>query len=651
MSKTPFYLNTLKEIFGFEDLLYGQKEVIEKVLAGHSSAAIFPTGSGKSLCYQLPALHLPHLTLVISPLLALMKDQNDFLKKKGIAAASIDSSLDYEETKEIMQRVKSKEIKILMISVERLKNERFRQFISSVPLSLLVVDEAHCISEWGHNFRPDYLKLPVYCTQLHIPQVLLLTATATAQVIEDMRAKFGIQKKDIVLTGFYRHNLHLNVLPCQEKDKLETLLKIINRAPLAPTIVYVTQQNTTETVAHYLRSQGVPSFEYHAGLENHARQNIQTHFMQGKINCIVATIAFGMGIDKSNIRAVIHYDLPKSIENYSQEIGRAGRDGEASYCTVLANRESLCILENFVYGDTPDLSAIRTVIDKIGLTQSNNRWEMMLTTLSRDCNIRPLPLKTLLVYLELEGVIEPQFSYFSEYRFKTQWPLEDIIAQFIDERQGFIQALFLSSKKAKTWYTVDFDALWQSYQGQRARAVAALDYLASKGWIILESKQMTDAYQLKQPLACVGENADKLSRTLYRFFQEKEKSEIKRIDAMLDLFETKSCLSYQLARYFADEHAPPQCGHCSVCKGHAQPLPLSPSLVPLDLVQLKAWCQPFLDAGKSQQIEITEQALSRYLCGLTTPLTTKLKARSMKGFGKLTSYPFREVKAACRKIR
>ena len=196
-------VQTLKQYFGFEALRAGQTQVIQHVLSGQSATAIFPTGAGKSLCYQLPALHLPHLTLVISPLLALIKDQLEFLRSKGIAAASIDSTQDRDRTQRIMQQARSGQLKILMISVERLKNERFRQFISQVPISMLVVDEAHCISEWGHNFRPDYLKLPYYRDQLNIPQVLLLTATATPQVIEDMRQKFNIDKGAITVTGFY----------------------------------------------------------------------------------------------------------------------------------------------------------------------------------------------------------------------------------------------------------------------------------------------------------------------------------------------------------------------------------------------------------------------------------------------------------------
>lgn len=650
MASNTSYLPTLQHVFGFDSLRGGQQHVVEAVLAGRSSAAIFPTGSGKSLCYQLPALHLPHLTLVISPLLALMKDQLDFLHNKGIAAASIDSSLTYDESRAVMQAVKNDEIKILMISVERLKNERFRQFISSVPLSLLVVDEAHCISEWGHNFRPDYLKLPVYCAQLNIPQVLLLTATATPPVIEDMGKKFAIATEDIVVTGFYRNNLDLTVLPCREQDKPAALLSIISQATHAPTIVYVTLQHTAETVAQYLCNQGIPASAYHAGMQNDARQQIQNDFMFGKINCIVATIAFGMGIDKADIRAVIHYDLPKSIENYSQEIGRAGRDGKTSICTVLANRQSLCVLENFVYGDTPDLSAIRCVVDEIGKTSPQNQWDVMLTRLSRDANIRQLPLKTLLVYLELEGVIEPQYSYFADYRFKTLLPVEQIIDQFTGERRCFIDALFFASKKSQIWHTIDFDLLWQAYQGERQRAVTALDYLAEKGWIVLESKQMTDVYRLCLPEACIGENAANLSHALHHLFVKKEDAEIKRVHAMLALFETQTCLSHRLAHYFADENAPSHCGHCSVCRGYVAILPNASPLAELTISQLQRWCQPFFDAGSSSHVDITAEALARYLCGITTPLSTKLKARAMAGFGKLASYPFAKVKADCQTL-
>ena len=245
-------MSTLKRVFGFDQLRPGQEAVISAVLAGRSAAAIFPTGSGKSLCYQLPALHLPHLTLVISPLLALMQDQLAFLHAHGIAAASIDSAQSREQTMEVMNRARSGELKILMISVERLKNERFRHFISQVPISLLVVDEAHCISEWGHNFRPDYLKLPDYQRQFGIAQVLLLTATATPKVIADMREKFAITEADVVTTGFYRPNLNLLVEPVPGGAKQQRLQQWLVPRRGQASIVYVTQQKTAEQVAERL---------------------------------------------------------------------------------------------------------------------------------------------------------------------------------------------------------------------------------------------------------------------------------------------------------------------------------------------------------------------------------------------------------------
>ncbi|WP_434355206.1 RecQ family ATP-dependent DNA helicase [Parasalinivibrio latis] len=628
------YQETLHRVFGFESLRGGQQAVVDKVLNGQSAAAIFPTGSGKSLCYQLPALHLPHLTLVISPLLALMKDQLDFLRSKGIAAGSIDSSQSWEESQRVMQGVREGEIKILMISVERLKNERFRQFISRVPISLLVVDEAHCISEWGHNFRPDYLKLPVYRQQLNIQQVLLLTATATPAVIDDMGEKFGIGRDDIVVTGFYRKNLDLNVYPCPERDKDYALLNMLRAEPEAPTVIYVTLQHTAEQVAAFLKDSGIHARAYHAGMKSEVREEIQSAFMAGTIPCIVATIAFGMGVDKANIRRVIHFDLPKSIENYSQEIGRAGRDGQHSECTVLANRQGLSVLENFVYGDTPDRSSIRYVLDDI--SQHTGQWEVQLYSLSRDSNIRQLPLKTLLVYLELEGVLEPLYSYYADYRFKLVGSRESIVSRFEGERRDFVSAIFAASPKGRLWYTLDFEAMWRGYGAERKRVVAALDYFAEQGWIELESKQMTDVYRIlpaTQPM-------DVLVEKIYSYFARKEASEVARVHAMLALFESDTCLSHALANYFADEHAPQRCGHCSVCRGKVANLPGQDVLSPIIPEKLVAWCQPLIKASEEA---LSSATLTRFLCGIATPAGTKLKASKMEGYGKLENYPYADV--------
>ncbi|KAB0304385.1 RecQ family ATP-dependent DNA helicase [Vibrio fortis] len=632
----------LKQVFGFDSLRHGQKQVIDNVLAGQSAAAIFPTGSGKSLCYQLPALELPHLTLVISPLLALMKDQLSFLHSKGIAAAAIESSQDRQTTQQVMQSVRNGETKILMISVERLKNERFRQFISQVPISLLVVDEAHCISEWGHNFRPDYLKLPHYQKQLKIPQVLLLTATATTGVIQDMQSKFNIAPESVVVTGFYRKNLDLAIQPCEQETKLETLCNVVNRAPQSPTIVYVTLQQTAENVAQALRNVGINAIAYHAGLKPENRDAIQQQFMNDEINCIVATIAFGMGVDKSNIRRVIHFDLPKSIENYSQEIGRAGRDGQNSECILLANKHGLSTLENFVFGDTPDNIAIQTVLQEIYACQPSGntyatQWEIMLNQLSRESNIRQLPLKTLLVYLEIEDIIEPKYSFFADYKFKFVRPKPQIIDQFQGERRAFVESIFQCSPQARVWCQVDFDALWTHFQADRQRVVAAIDYFNEQGWIELESKQITDVYAVHN----TSEDPNEVSQRLSALFKQKEDNEIGRLNYMLDFFESSSCLSSKLANYFGDINAPQECGHCSACRGNVAKLPNVP-LEAIDEGDFKAWVNEFISSSPQW---VTDEAITRFLSGIATPLSTKLKASKMSGYGKLEQHPFRDTLA------
>ncbi len=634
-------LDTLSRVFGFSQLRPGQERMVNAVLGGRSAAAIFPTGSGKSLCYQLPALHLPHLTLVVSPLLALMQDQLAFLHARGISAASIDSAQSREQTAETMARAKSGELKILMISVERLKNERFRHFIGQVPISLLVVDEAHCISEWGHNFRPDYLKLPDYQRQFAIPQVLLLTATATPPVIADMQRKFAISTDDVVTTGFYRANLNLLVEPVAGRDKQRRLVEWLGAKAGQPSIVYVTQQKTAEQVAEQLGQRGIAASAYHAGMPHEAREAIQRQFMDGRINCIVATIAFGMGIDKSDIRNVVHFDLPKSIENYSQEIGRAGRDGQPSDCLVLANRDSLNVLENFVYGDTPELGGIRRVLDELLASAPDGQWELMLNQLSEHSNIRQLPLKTLLVQLELRGIIAPRYAYFAEYRFKYLVEPEVLLGKFEGERRQFVEAIVASSSRARTWCTVDFDALYNQHQAERGRVVKALDFFQERGWIELESKQMTEVYALLDPRF----DPQRLSAELHAYFKQQEASEIRRIHAMLELFATDQCLSQRLAAYFGDANAPQRCGHCSVCHGQVARLPAAPTLHPLAEQDLHALCASFSQRHREYSGEApSSECLTRFLCGISVPLFTKLKARQIPGFAALEDYPYAEVR-------
>lgn len=633
--------STLEQVFGYPQFRPGQEAAVSAVLAGRSAAAIFPTGSGKSLCYQLPALLLPHLTLVVSPLLALMQDQLAFLHRHGIAAASIDSVQRRDEASEVMARARSGELKILMISVERLKNERFRNFLQQVPISLLVVDEAHCISEWGHNFRPDYLKLPDYQRQFDIPQVLLLTATATPKVIADMQAKFAIAPDDVVTTGFYRPNLNLLVEPVRGADKRRRLVQWLGERAGQPSIVYVTLQRTAEQIAEHLSQHGIEAQAYHAGLPHEQREAIQRRFMGGQCNCIVATIAFGMGIDKSDIRNVAHFDLPKSIENYSQEIGRAGRDGLPSDCLVLANRDSLNVLENFVYGDTPELAGIRCVLDELKAAGADGQWEFLLGPLADKSNIRQLPLKTLLVQLELRRLIAPRYAYFAEYRFKFLIEPQALLEHFEGERQAFVSAIIQTSSRARTWATVDFDGMYQLYHAERNRVVKALDYFQEKGWIELESKQMTEVYNVLE----AGFDVQALSAELHDYFTRHERGEIARIHAMLELFATDHCLGYRLAQYFGDESAPQRCGHCSVCHGHVARLPEPPPLPVLVDRDFNALCGDFINRHEQHTGSApSAERVTRFLCGISVPLFTKLKARTIPGYAQLEDYPYAEVR-------
>jgi len=633
--------DTLQQVFGYPQFRLGQEETVSAVLAGRSAAAIFPTGSGKSLCYQLSAVLLPHLTLVVSPLLALMQDQLGFLQRHGISAGSIDSAQSREEANEVMARARSGELKILMISVERLKNERFRNFLQSVQISLLVVDEAHCISEWGHNFRPDYLKLPDYQRQFNIPQALLLTATATPRVIADMQAKFAIAPHDVVTTGFYRPNLNLLVEPVSGADKRRRLVQWMSERADQPSIVYVTLQKTAEQIAEHLNRNGIQAEAYHAGLPHDKREGIQQRFMGGRSNCIVATIAFGMGIDKSDIRNVVHFDLPKSIENYSQEIGRAGRDGQPSDCLVLANRDSLNVLENFVYGDTPEQEGIRRVLQELQAARSEGQWEFLLRSLSDHSNIRELPLKTLLVQLELKGVIAPRYAFYAEYRFKYLIEPEALLARFSGERQQFVAAIIQGCKRAKTWATVDFDALYQQHNAERNRVVKALDYFQEQGLIELESKQMTEVYSLLD----TDFDPQVLSEALYMGFKQHEVGEVSRIHAMLDLFATEHCLGQRLAQYFGDENAPQRCGHCSVCHGHVAHLPPPPRLSPLVDKNFMGLCGDFIHRHHEHTGQLPgAERLTRFLLGISVPLFTKLKARGIPGSAALEDYPYAEVR-------
>ena len=329
----------LEKHFNFSQFRSGQREVVESILAGRDVVALMPTGGGKSLCYQLPAIMSGKLSIIISPLIALMKDQVDALNARGIDAVRINSSVSLEENKKSLADIKSGKIKILYIAPERFASSEFQKMFSELDVHLLAIDEAHCVSQWGHDFRPDYLKIKEYIGLLQKrPIVAAFTATATPEVKNDIIERLSLENPKVFIRGFDRPNLKFFVqVDLKVNARREELIRII-KSLKGSGIVYALTRKHTEEIAIELNNQGITAVAYHAGLAGEKRSKIQNDFMENKYKVIVATIAFGMGVDKSDIRYVIHCGMPASLEGYYQEAGRAGRDGEGAYCILLHSK-------------------------------------------------------------------------------------------------------------------------------------------------------------------------------------------------------------------------------------------------------------------------------------------------------------------------
>ncbi len=408
-------LNVLKEIFGFDSFRPGQEEVIRAVLDGRDTLAVMPTGGGKSLCYQVPALMQESLTVIVSPLISLMKDQVDSLLQSSVAeAATLHSGLAPEERWEVERRVRTGEVKMLYVAPERLRSLEFVLALRRAGVGLFVVDEAHCISEWGHNFRPDYLFLPRAVKDLGSPPVLALTATATPRVRQDILRSLKMRDPEVVVTSFNRPNLTYRVLSVSKKeDKLPRILDIIRGSP-PPGIVYATTRKECEELARGLRRSGVDAAAYHAGMGSANRAEVQERFMTDELSVVVATIAFGMGVDKPNVRFVIHSSVPGSLPAYIQESGRAGRDGEPSECVVLYRGADLGRRKRLVTLNAAGENEVGSFFRALGGVENGGRVNVPPGSLAALGGVDPEAAGIVLGSLEESGLISRGYDLWAE---------------------------------------------------------------------------------------------------------------------------------------------------------------------------------------------------------------------------------------------
>ncbi len=625
-------LQVLREQFGFDSFREGQEPVIHALLEGRPALAVFPTGGGKSLCYQLPALLLDGLTLVISPLIALMKDQVDSLKARGIEAARLDSTLGIEELAELDKRLESGSVKLLYIAPERLANEAFRKRVRKLGVSMVAIDEAHCISEWGHNFRPDYLKLAKFCRSLGIRRVLALTATATPKVARDIRRHFRIATADHIQLSFHRSNLDLRVTPCAASERKLLLLERLGHIDGA-VVIYVTRQETAEEVATFLARNGVRARAYHAGLPAEVRAEAQQSFMSGETRVVVATIAFGMGIDKSDIRGVIHYNLPKSLENHTQEIGRAGRDGKPAVCELLACGEDLTVLENFIYSDTPSPRALSNLIDRI--LRIGSEFDVSIYDLSISCDIRTSVISTVIAYLENDGILESTGSFYQNYRIRLLRSRDSLLAGRSPAERKFLGSVLDLGKEGRSWLTFDPSRLADELGVNRAKVVSALVGLQASGDAMLNVSSVRQAFRMKK----APDDLSALTTELTKTFQQREVADLERLAEVLGISSSRGCLTNYLSSHFGQK-LEAACGHCDRCRGVPakkinRPKPRKPS--DEELEQMKRIVE------KKHAALTTPRQLARFLCGMSSPASTRARLSSNDAFGLFSDLPFADV--------
>ncbi len=565
---------TLEKYFGYKEFRSGQEEIINAIISGKNVLGILPTGAGKSICYQIPALASENFSIVISPLIALMKDQVDSLNTIERTAAFINSSLDYSEVEKVLNDLANNKIKLLYLSPEKLENRLFTERLKKLNPKFLFIDEAHCISEWGHNFRPSYRRIKDFKNFIECENIAAFTATATPEVRNDITEQLNLTDPIVFVKGFERDNLELSVI--KGKQKNESLLKIVKSNQL-PAIIYASTRRNAESASEYLRQHGINAQFYHAGLSNEMRRIIQDDFSNDRIPVIAATNAFGMGIDKKDIRLIVHYNLPSSIENYYQEIGRAGRDGKLSKVYLLYDEKDKNIHKFLINSSYPSREQIEIVYQsicdygKVAFGSTSDKPislenELIIHLKTRDINSSLL--NSSLRILEESGYIKHESGYNSGYfiqflvspnqlkKYSSNLGNEIVVDILLILLREFGSTAFELKLK------IDIEKIAGTLGINHNSVINELEYLSSRGLIEFDKPTASAGVHIITPRV----KKENLRIKMIDLLRQKSHAE-NRLEEMINYAFSKECRFRFMLKYFGEEASSYSCGKCDICTG------------------------------------------------------------------------------------
>ncbi len=560
--------NILIKHWGYSSFRPFQEDIITTVMEGNDTLALLPTGGGKSICFQVPGIAMEGICLVITPLIALMKDQVENLRKKGIKAAAIHSGMHRNEIEVAIDNCLYGENKFLYVSPERLVLSNFQEVLQNMNINILAVDEAHCISQWGYDFRPPYLNIADVRKFMPKTPVLALTATATPDVVEDIQEKLKFGRKNVIKSSFERKNLSYVVI--NEEGKYNQLLKILRNVP-GSGIIYVRNRRKTREIRDFLINNNISADYYHAGLKPKERSNKQDSWMQGTKRIMTATNAFGMGIDKPNVRLVIHMDLPDSLEAYFQEAGRGGRDGRQSYAVLIYDKADISVLKNNLNNAFPSLKTIRTIYHALGnyfqLAVGSGRdssFDFELSDFAKNYNFKPLIVYNALKFLEKQGYLMLTEAFDNPSKVHININKEDLYRFQVENPKydRFIKLLLRSySGLFSEFVKINENELASRSSMDKEKVIQILEKL--NNYEILTYLTGTD----KPRIIFTQERLDKKDLLISKeIYVDRKETAVKRIQSIIDYVTSVNiCRSQYLLKYFGEKSSK-RCGQCDVCR-------------------------------------------------------------------------------------